>query len=62
VWGHAYRILVNYMKKNESESGVRQMESLPIQKSAKSRASSATKGRIPNSEQHQFLLLEIESG
>jgi hypothetical protein len=62
VWGNAYRILVNYMKKNESESGVRQMESLPIQKSAKSRTSSSTKGRRPNSEQHQLLLLKIESG
>ncbi|MEQ1664968.1 MAG: hypothetical protein ABL927_06285 [Bdellovibrionales bacterium] len=36
MWGKAYRILVNYMKKNELESGVRQMESAPIRKSTES--------------------------
>jgi REP element-mobilizing transposase RayT len=57
LWGKAYRILVNYMKKNELESGVRQMESALIRKSTKKRSLTPAENHRPPLKHHQMWLL-----
>ncbi|MEQ1666499.1 MAG: hypothetical protein ABL927_14120, partial [Bdellovibrionales bacterium] len=57
AWGRAYRILVNYMKKNELESGVQQIESSPIRKSTKKRISNPAESHRPQLKYHQMWLL-----
>ncbi|MEQ1666433.1 MAG: hypothetical protein ABL927_13775, partial [Bdellovibrionales bacterium] len=48
TWGKAYRILVNYMKKNELESGVQQMRSSPVSNFAKSSMPKFVKNHTPD--------------
>jgi REP element-mobilizing transposase RayT len=62
VWGKAYRILVNYMKKNELESGVQQMA--PAQRPRSSKNQKPHSAKILHSQRvhDQLWLRDVESG